>query len=204
MFDLGNVLLHFDHRLIAVNIARLVPGASLPADDRWRALLQEAETGVLSDEAFLESFARLLGVDPETDLTALAEAWCDIFWRNDALLQLLDVLRGRVRLVLVSNTNALHLAFIRSRFPEVLAPFDVAVFSHQEHAAKPDPALFRRALARAGTSPDACMYFDDIRMHVHAATELGIHAYQYVSNAGVRDILALHGVLTPAARVQVA
>lgn len=43
-----------------------------------------------------------------------------------------------------------------------------------------------------------------VNMHVHAATELGIHAYHYVSNAGVRDILALHGVPTSAAQVRVA
>lgn len=43
-----------------------------------------------------------------------------------------------------------------------------------------------------------------VNMHMHAATELGIHAYHHVSNAGVCDIPVPHGVLTPAARVQVA
>jgi glucose-1-phosphatase len=209
MFDLGNVLLHFDHRLIGENLARDVPDARLHdarlhADTRWHDLMHEVETGALSDESFLDRFAALLCVDVRVHRTRLVNAWSDIFWRNDGMLPLLDMLRGHMRLVLVSNTNALHLDYIRTRFPEVLAPFDVMVFSHLEHVAKPDAAIFRTALARAGASPASCLYFDDIRMHVHAATELGIHAYHYVSNAGVRDILALHGVPTHAAHARVA
>ncbi len=195
MFDLGNVLLHFDHRLIASNLLRLAPDAALPDDDStWRRLIHAAETGALAAEDFLDAFTRVLGVEGRVSHADLANAWCDMFWRNDDILPVVEGLRGRVRLLLVSNTNALHLAFIRERFADVLAPFDVEVYSHLEQAAKPDPVVFRRALERAGVSPASCLYFDDIRMHVHAATELGIHAYQFVSNAGVRDVLAAHAL----------
>ena len=98
--------------------------------------------------------------------------------------------------MLLSNTNALHVEFAESRFPEVFAPFDARVYSHEAKAVKPDPRLFELAGRAAGASPGECLYFDDIARFTDAAQHMGFHAYQVVSVKSVRDILRMYELIS--------
>ncbi|MFE0046373.1 HAD-IA family hydrolase [Streptomyces albireticuli] len=60
--------------------------------------------------------------------------------------------------------------------------------------AKPDPVIYGMAAARAGVSPDRCLFVDDVRENVEAAVALGMTGVHYREPADLRRALA---ALTP-------
>lgn len=192
--DLGNVLLHFDHRLIGRRLKEHFPDArhDEASVQRFWKLVQDFESGAVGTKDFFTVVAELLGIPGALDEEKFRELWGDIFWPNTALLDILAQLRGKLTLVLLSNTNPLHIAFAKERFPEVFKNFHHCVFSYEIGCGKPDPRIFERALAAADVPPDDALYFDDIAAYVDAASALGIHAYQYVSLDSVLDVLKIY------------
>jgi len=197
IFDLGNVLLNFDQEVMSRRIAAHYGGdVSLAGKlSGMNVEVEKLETGRIGEAEFMAEMLGRLGVAEGVDAATMRDWWNDIFWVNRHLLEILPSLPERVRLVMLSNTNPMHAAFVRERFPEVFEGFDDVIFSHETGRRKPDPDLFREALERAGAAPDECLYFDDIDEHVAAARALGIHAYPYVSAAGARDILRVYELL---------
>lgn len=195
--DLGNVLLHFDHRLISQRLARHLPGKHW--DERREAdfwpLAHAFERGSIDSASFLDQASALLETGQSLSNEEFRLLWADIFWPNAPLIDLLAGLRDDIRLVMLSNTNALHIDFARESFPELFAVFHDTVFSFEQGSAKPDEAIYRVALDRAQVEAGEALYIDDIAAYVDAATALGMHSYQYVSLEGIRDVLRLHAVL---------
>jgi putative hydrolase of the HAD superfamily len=196
--DLGNVLLHFDHRLITRRLAAQLPDGAWDEghEQQFWPLVHAFEHGTIGSDDFLREASAVLKVSPLMTKEQFRDLWADIFWPNTEFIDLLGRLRGKVALVMLSNTNPLHIDFARERFPSLFSMFDATVFSYEEAAAKPDLAMYRAALRRAGTKADETLYFDDIAAYADAAAALGMHAYQYVSFAGARDVLRLYGLVT--------
>jgi glucose-1-phosphatase len=196
--DLGNVLLHFDHRLITSRLAGHLPGAGWTEEQErsfW-PLVRDFEHGSIGSDNFLQRAGDVLALPSSLDREQFRRLWADIFWPNEEFIALLAGLRERLRLVMLSNTNPLHIEFARERFPELFSLFDDAVYSYEVSASKPDPAIYRAALAKAGAEAGETLYFDDIAAYVDAASALGMHAYQYVSIAGARDVLRMYDLMT--------
>lgn len=189
LFDLGNVLLHFDHRLLR----RAFPFVN-GAGEHFNALMMEYERGEKSTEQFLADVHDISGIQ---DREVLCRAWCDIFWPNDSLITLLPALSKSHTLVMLSNTNQLHIEYARTRFPQVFTPFHHCVFSYETGLTKPDEGIYRAALNLSNTLPDECLFFDDIAGHVEGARAVGMHAFQYTSVKAIKDILALYDIELP-------
>ncbi|WP_329420425.1 HAD-IA family hydrolase [Streptomyces sp. NBC_01693] len=108
-----------------------------------------------------EATARELG-------RALAEA---PFHADEAVVALLRRVRARVPLVLVTNATP--------RLADDLAALGLTDLAHHvvssavEGVAKPDPAIYRIAAARAGVPMDRCLFVDDSRENIDAAVALG-------------------------------
>ncbi len=194
--DLGNVLLHFDHRIIAQRLSEHFPHTpwNEEKEQRFWTLVQEFERGAAETDVFLREAGMLLDAPGQLDEEHFRMLWGDIFWLNEEYLALMRDVKSSLRLVMLSNTNPMHIAYARERFPEVFAPFDEQVFSYDTGFVKPAPGIFHEALRRAGVPADQALYFDDIAAYVDAASALGLHAYQYVSVQGVRDILNMYNV----------
>jgi putative hydrolase of the HAD superfamily len=98
-----------------------------------------------------------------------------------------------VKVLLLSNTNATHLDWIRPRLP-LLQRFDGLVLSYQLGVAKPDPAIFQQALKLAGTSPERTAFFDDVETYVAAAKALGIKGHVFTDAPTFQRQLAVLGL----------
>ncbi|MFL5819978.1 MAG: HAD family hydrolase [Solirubrobacteraceae bacterium] len=116
----------------------------------------------------------------------------------------LDELRSRgMRLVAVSNWDcSLHDALAAAR----LAPrLDATIASAEVGAAKPDPAIFERALAAAGVPPAAALHVGDSqREDVEGARAIGIEPVLVLRGGGapppgVRGIRSLRELVELAA-----
>ena len=108
--------------------------------------------------------------------------------------ELLAVLRPRYRLAALSNSNELHWDRNSTEIG-VTELFEVAISSHQVGLCKPDPAIYRVALDRLQVSPDAVVFFDDLKPNVVAASELGIRAFQVEGVEEVRECMAREHLL---------
>jgi putative hydrolase of the HAD superfamily len=174
LFDLGNVLAGFEHRIFCNRLAGSEP--SWGAEDIYRIVFQEGlndrfETGRINGGAFYEELRKRMGLS--LSLERFRDLWNDIFWENPGMEAILETLHPGARLVLVSNTNAWHLEHVRDRY-SLLDHFDAMVLSYEIGVRKPDPRFFQAALDAAGTEPRRCLYFDDLEANVEAASRLGI------------------------------
>lgn len=198
IFDLGNVLLHFNNQLIVERLRPFVDDLdAVRAAPAWKELVSSFERGQVDSIAFIEESVRMMHTD-SIDHDRFMSIWNDIFWINEPLAALLPELSGKVRLVLLSNTNPLHIDFLQKRFPVLFDSVSLKIFSHEARMAKPDVGIYREVLKRANVAPEDCLFFDDIEQHVRMAASIGINAYQYVSVQGVRDILAAYEILEAA------
>src|ERR1700730_12514560 len=196
IFDLGKVIIPFDFSRAYRAMAELCPYSpedipkrigSVPSD-----LLRRFESGQIEPEQFVEQLCGIL------DLRIGYAQFCEIFssiFLADALIpeSMLEGLRRRYRLLLLSNTNAIHFPMIRENYP-LLQHFDDYILSYQVGAMKPSPRIYEEAIARAQCAPGECFFTDDIAEYVAAARQAGMDAVQFQSAAQIQSELAERGV----------
>ena len=193
IFDLGRVLVHFDFNRSYRELAGFCPHA--PADiPRLLApsgLVERFETGLIEPRPFVEELSRILSL--RTDYENFCRVFNSIF--TDLLIpdSLVEALGARYRLVLLSNTNAIHFPMLRETYP-VLRHFHRLVLSYEVKAMKPRPAIYHAAIERAGCLPGECFYTDDIAEYVEGARREGIDAVQFQSAAQLQEELSRRGI----------
>ncbi|MBF5043002.1 HAD family phosphatase [Aggregicoccus sp. 17bor-14] len=172
LLDLGNVLAFHDNGLL---FRRLGARAGLAPDEAERRLMgagwTAANRGELDGEGIREDVCRALGVSLPAD--EFFSLWNCHFTLHRAVLPRVERLVRQVRVVLLSNTNVLHVQYLKPLLP-VLERFHALVLSCEVGSVKPEPAIYREALARAGCEAHEAAFFDDIPEYVAAADALGI------------------------------
>src|SRR5262245_6586655 len=194
IFDLGKVIVPFDvsRGYRAMEALCGLPAADIPKRIGTTDLVIRFETGLVSPQDFVAELSGLLGLDVGYD--KFCEIWSSIFL-PDILIPdaMLEGLARRYRLLLLSNTNAIHFGMIRERYPFVRHFHDL-VLSHEVKAMKPSPRIYREAIARAGCTAAECFFTDDIAAYVEAARKEGIDAEQFVSLEKLEKDLRIRGV----------
>ena len=193
IFDLGNVLVQFDFERWRRALENFCPYAAAEIRRRIAAtdLVERFETGLIEPPEFVAQLSRILDLDME--YAGFCKLWSSIF--TDPLIPevMLQRLAARYRLVLLSNTNAIHFEMIRENYP-LLRHFHERILSYEVHAMKPRREIFQAALERCGCRPEECFYTDDIAAYVEAAQRLGIDAVQFESEAQLERELKARGI----------
>ncbi|MFD3652285.1 HAD family hydrolase [Streptomyces sp. NPDC058620] len=112
------------------------------------------------------------------------------FRADEAVVALLRRVRDRLPLVLVTNASDQLEEDLASLGIDDLA--DHVVSSAREGVAKPDPAIYVTAAARAGVPVKRCLFVDDRRENVDAAVALGMTGVLY------RELADLYAPLSAA------
>lgn len=181
IFDLGRVLVNFDFKRGYQALEGLCPyhAAEIPKRLATGDLVQRFETGLIEPRDFVAQMSRILDLD--IDYPRFCAIWSSIFTETLVPEAMLASLAARYRLLLLSNTNAIHFEGLRETHATLLRHFHDLVLSYEVKAMKPRPEIFQAALARAGCRPEECFYTDDIADYVAAARTLGIDAVQFQS-----------------------
>ena len=194
IFDLGRVLINFDFErgYKALEAHCGCPTAEIRQRLAATRLPQDFETGLIEPRDFVARLGDVLGFSLEYD--SFCAIWSSIF--TDALVpeSLLESLAARYRLVLLSNTNAIHFEMIRKAYP-MLRHFHAFVLSYEVKAMKPRPEIFACAIERAGCLARECFYTDDIAEYVAAAREMGIDAVVFQGLPQLLADLSSRGIL---------
>jgi HAD superfamily hydrolase (TIGR01509 family) len=195
-FDMGNVLLLFDHALGCRHMAEV---AGVPAEDVRRVLFDTGlelryEAGELSTREFYDAFCEQIGAKP--DYQALLRAAGDIFTVNASIVPVVAALHAAGnRLGLLSNTCEAHWDYIQQyRYSIISDMFDVITLSYEVHAMKPDRRIFAAAAEKAGVPPQEVFFTDDIAGHVAGARAAGFDAEQYTTTPELVRQLRKRGV----------
>ncbi len=195
LFDLGRVLINFDFQRGYRALAGLCPYAAeeIPRRLAGTGLVERFETGLVEPHDFVDQMRRILEL--KVDYDQFRGIWSSIF--TDILIpeNMLEGLRRRHRLVLVSNTNALHFEMIRENYGHLLRHFDDLVLSYEVHAMKPRPEIFQAAVERAGCRPEECFYTDDIAAYIEGARRMGIDAVAFESRAQLEGEMRGRGIV---------
>ena len=195
LFDLGGVLVEFAG---PKELGQHLRWPSTPEVilRRWTECphTDEFERGKLSPAQWAERFIRDWDVDlaPDDFLTKFTT------WSRRVLpgaRELLEQLRPRYRLAALSNSNELH--WVRNTNElRIIELLEFAISSHQLGLCKPHPDIYRAALDRAKvSSPDAIVFFDDLRANIDAARSAGMRAYQVRGVEELRARVSAEGLL---------
>lgn len=149
------------------------------------------DTGRLKPQEFAARFCACIGV--RLPYLEFATIWCDIFSENREVTALLDQIAKKADLMLLSNTDPLHIDFVRRRYG-FLEKFKRLVLSCEVGEAKPARRIFKHALGCCAPGAEA-IYFDDVASFVKASRAAGLPAEQFVDAAKLKRDLRKFGVL---------
>jgi putative hydrolase of the HAD superfamily len=182
-FDLGNVLLFFDHGIALRRMAKL---AGVPYD-RMRSIVMDSnlqleyETGLISGADFVDRIAASVGKVLDTD--EMLQAAADMFVPNPHILPVLEKVRTMgIPIGLLSNTCEAHWKLILElSYPQVRDWFSPIILSYEVRSMKPDPGIYLEAQKRSGYPHESIFFTDDRDDNVAAARALGWHAEVFVN-----------------------
>lgn len=180
-FDLGNVLVNFDHEIAVRQLAEL----SARPIDRVRDVLftsglqNRYETGLVTSLEFAAIVNRELQC--ETSRKDVLEAISAIFEPNESILDALELLRSmKVAMGVLSNTCEAHWQWLKRRpWPMLGEWFETCILSYEARSMKPDEQIYRLSEQASGRRGADIFFMDDRIENVAGATKRGWVARQY-------------------------
>jgi glucose-1-phosphatase len=191
--DLGNVLVKVDHFRFCRRLAGL---AGLTPEEVYARVFESElepgyDTGRLTSEEFHRRVMDHFGV--ALPFSQFSSWWSDIFDPMEGMAELVSHLAARYPLHLMSNTNALHFAYIRKNYA-FLDHFQSFVLSFEVGSRKPEPGIYQALIQQTGRPPSRCLFVDDKLPFVTAAQEQGLVSWQFTSPAEFIGCLQEHGL----------
>jgi putative hydrolase of the HAD superfamily len=194
IFDLGRVIVPFDFKRGYARLSPLcgIPVAEIPARIAATKLVERFESGGVAPRDFVRQISGHLGF--ETTYENFCEIWSSIFLPETLIPEeMIAGIASNYRMLLLSNTNALHFEMLRANYP-LLRHFHHYVLSHEVGAMKPAPLIYQKAIEAARCLPEECFFADDMPAFVEGARGQGIDAVQFESAAQIERELRSRGV----------
>lgn len=178
--DLGGVVVECETDRIMHHVAQLIGRSFDEVQEAVydRELLFAFELGKLNAQGYYEGLRGKLTL-PWT-YEQFVRSWNDMIREKPEVTRLLPALRKTCRLMALTNTNELHLNYIKTGVRS-LAVFDDWIASCDVGVRKPDPAIYQLALHRADVPARDTVYIDDRPELVEAGRAMGLTAIRFES-----------------------
>ena len=184
IFDFGGVLCNIDvertkQAFLDLGQKRFDTGQSIT---RTTGLFEALETGTIGPGEFRDHVRKMFD-HPVSD-EEIDTAWNALLLDfPEPRVRLLEALKGRYRIFLLSNSNVIHYDSYSAQFarqygyPNLDALFEKAWFSYRIGLKKPDREIFEFVLHDGGLDPSETLFIDDTLIHVEGARTAGLHAW---------------------------
>jgi putative hydrolase of the HAD superfamily len=195
VFDLGNVLIDLDNDFYGKGWPAGINEKELASFKQWVAeegLWLKYEKGELSTDAFLKAIVEQL----QLQLPQQAQDYSlhsrkkqvTKYWNRILLgiqpkrFDLLEQLQQRFPLYVLSNTNDLHIEWVRKHVAELGVPdfetrfFEQIFYSYEVGAVKPEPAIYAAAEGGIDHPASQILFIDDRPENIDAAHARGWQA----------------------------
>ncbi len=180
VFDIGNVLIHWDPRVLYRTIFATEEEVS---DFLTRVLPPEWNLEQDRGRAWAEAEAERIALFPDhaDNIRAFRARWRETVPHAIAgTVAILDRLKSDgVPLYAITNFASDTLAEAKVIYPFLATHFIDIVVSGDERLLKPDPAIFEVLLRRQKLAAEDCVFVDDSPKNVAAAAALGFHALHF-------------------------
>ncbi len=183
IFDFGGVLIDLDMNQSILNFKKLgVENVENYLSNFGQSgFFMQLEKGKISAEEF-RSEIRKMTTNTITD-KEIDDAWNAFLVRIPA--EKLDVvyeLRKKFRVIMLSNTNAIHFPYAERTFFSyknrgIDEYFDKCYRSYDMKMAKPDAEIFEAILSQEQVAPNQCLLLDDGPKNIEQAQKLGFQTY---------------------------
>lgn len=196
LFDMDDVLCAYSRPTRAAYLARLAglsPDTVLAAiwDSGFEA---QADAGVIDTETYLRGHGDRLGY--ALTLDEWLEARRVSMAPRHEVLDMVERVRERARIAVLTNNTTLVTEHVDRLFPELRPLFGDAIYpSAGLRAAKPDSECFRRCLRKLGAAPSEVLFIDDLAENVAGAERAGLTGHQYRSPEELAEVLRHHRLL---------
>jgi len=197
IFDLGNVLIDFNHKLAAGKIS----GFSDRTPKQIFDLFFDSELTGLFEEGRISPGDFFLKIKEELNLRLDYEEfvpiWNDIFFlteKNHSVYNLARILKDHYKLALLSNINVLHFDYLKKKFPDLFDAFHYIVTSYELGLRKPHPLVYQKTLEILSVLPKQAFYTDDRPELIRGAQELGIHSFVFKNMQQLKGDLLSAGI----------
>lgn len=196
LFDLGRVLVDFDHLRSAQRIAAFCFKTPRQIYDLFfeSGVTLDFEAGKITPEDFYLQVKQML--DLKLSYASFEPIWNDIFFlsaQNRLVFGLANALRVNYKIALLSNINILHYEYLKKNFP-VFGVFDKIFLSFQLGLIKPDKEIYNLVIRDLGVSPPEIFYIDDRPELVQSAKSLGIQGCIFTNFSQLTSDLRKSGI----------
>ena len=178
VFDFGNVFINLD---IEGALSRTCQTLGIDIfSEEITATNSLYEQGLVTTEEFLEFYAAHI---PNQSKETLIEIWnCLLKDFPKYRLEFLKNLKAKnqYQLILLSNTNELHINWIIENVPFYNAfkdCFDAFYLSHEINFRKPNRDIFDFVLNENGLNPRECLFIDDNKANIETADKIGFQTW---------------------------
>jgi glucose-1-phosphatase len=181
IFDLGGVIININYQKAIDAFKKLSKeNCTIEFNQKVQSkLFDDLETGRISEEEFrnqVRECYQVEGTDEQIDA-----AWNAMLLDIPAeRIELLQKLKKKYRLFLLSNTNAIHLIgfnkIVEDSFgiPSLDSLFDKTYYSHLVGQRKPDVVIFEQVLTENRLKREETLFIDDSIQHIESADKCGI------------------------------
>lgn len=184
IFDFGGVILNIDFRLAESAFAKLglKNFDKIYSQATQQELFDVFEKGLISPDDFRHEIRKFIPQsvsDREID-----EAWNSMLLDlPEERVHLLDKLKTKYKLYLLSNTNEIHFnkfssymqnKFNRDIFSDV---FDKIYVSYKVNMRKPDAEIYKLVLNEQKLNKEETIFIDDSIQNIEGASKVGLKTY---------------------------
>jgi len=201
LFDFGNVIIDIDSPGAFDRIAAL-RSPDLDEESYRKQIIdlaEKLEVDAISTETFIGGILNLAKPDIQAD--DVVDAW------NSMLVGIpkyrfgmLDSLKQNFNLLMLSNTNALHIAWVHEHLESIhgINDFESRFFhdvyySHKIKARKPQPEAFIHVIEESLITPEKTLFIDDVQEYLDAAAKLGFQTMLSPPEEEVAETLKILG-----------
>lgn len=190
IFDFGDVFINLDKD------GAMKQALNLVGIDPFSPQMIETnnlyEQGLISTSEFIQFYKNSF---PNITKDKIIETWNCIL--KDFPLHRLNFIKSlasekKYRLILLSNTNELHINWVREHVPfydNFKSCFDKFYLSHEIHLRKPNYDVFKFVIQQNNFNVFETLFIDDTIEHTNSAKELGLHTWNI--NPKTEDIVNL-------------
>ncbi|MEI8273109.1 MAG: HAD family phosphatase [Paludibacter sp.] len=195
IFDFGGVLINLDldrciKRFNELGVKNFEENLSNFGQKGFFLQFEKGEIGVSEFCDNVRKYAALALTDQQ-----IIDAWClFLVGISDYKIEVLLELKKKYRILLLSNTNPLHIEISAAnefaRFGLKMDDvFEKSYLSYEMKMAKPDAEIFQALLKDAKVKPEECLFLDDGPKNIEQATKLGIQSYLVDVNEDLRKLV---------------
>jgi len=188
IFDFGDVFINLDKEG-ALKLA-LEKFEITELDEELQSINALYEQGLISTDEFLDFYADNF---PKLSRNELKSIWNHIIKDfPEHRLQFIKQLAkdNNYQLILLSNTNELHIDYIKNNvsfYEEFKDCFDQFYLSHEINLRKPNADIFNFVLTENKLNAEECLFIDDTLENTQTAQQLGINVWN--NNPAAEDIV---------------